>query len=146
MLDIKINLLKNRLYITYSPYPEDPRGNGIHAIEEAAKKLTPGFTCITRVTDIRNINPGVLRFARKARRVLENQGMARAVRTGELPKEKTAEKIAGDDATGSRFRTSRCPVLTAETPEKAEMLLDHWEHSEKEEDRREYLFAGNVMP
>jgi len=44
MLDINVNRLKNRLYITYSPYPELNWDKSLFAIKNAAGKLSPADT------------------------------------------------------------------------------------------------------
>lgn len=127
MIDIQVNLLKNRLYITYSPYPEHPRENQFAAIAKAAEKLTPGFTCITRIIDVGTIDQQIMQFIRKARKLLLERGMAGVVRVGEFSREQatTAGLIPSEKATHDS--NYLCPVFTAESSEKAETMLDQFE-------------------
>ena len=143
MLDVKINLLKNRLYITCSPYPEDPYGNGIHAIRKAAGKLSSGFGCITRITDIRPMDQQAVRQVREAREVLVDMGMTHAVRIGELPEAGHADIAAIEPEIIRRYSGSRCTVFTADTPEKAENLLDRIGETSRGENRFTPGFAGD---
>ncbi len=143
MLDIKINLLKNRLYITYSPYPEDPYGNGIHAIRKAAGKLSSGFGCITRFTDIRSMDQQTDRQVREAREMLVDMGMTRAVRIGEFPEGDHADIAGIEPEIIRRYSGRRCTVYTADTPVKAENLLDRADKTSRTENRFNPGFAGN---
>ncbi len=128
MLDIKVNLLKNRLYITYSPYPELNWDKSLFAIKNAADKLSPGFSCVTRITDIRNIDEKVIRFIRQARKMLVDKGMARAVRIGEPSSRENgaAHTNDTDPEIENRYGNCKCRISTADTPEKAEIILDQW--------------------
>lgn len=131
MMDIKVDLLKNRLYITYSPYPDNLRENGFQAITKAAEKLTPGFTCITRITDIRHIDHKIMQFVRQATQLLVDQGMACAVRIGDFSRNNTAGEKKGDPRIKNGDTSYKCPISTADTLEKAEMILDQWESTGK---------------
>lgn len=141
MLDIKINLLKNRLYITYSPYPESGWEKSIFAIKKAADKLSPGFSCVTRITDIRNIDDKIIRFIRQARKMLVDKGMARAVRIGEPSRREIGAANGNDPETENRYGNCKCRISTADTPEKAEMILDRWEKSREKAPARKHKSA-----
>jgi len=141
MLDIKINLLKNRLYITYSPYPESSWEKSIYAIKNAADKLSPGFSCVTRVTDIRNIDDNIIRFIRQARKMLLDKGMARAVRIGEPSRRETRSANGNDPETENRYGNCKCRISTADTPEKAEIILDRWEKTREKASTQKHKSA-----
>lgn len=131
MMDIKVDLLKNRLYITYSPYPENSRENGFQAITKATEKLAPGFTCITRITDIRHIDHKIMQFVRQATQLLVDQGMACAVRIGDFSGNNTAGEKNGAPRIKNGDAPYKCPISTADTLEKAEIILDQWENAGK---------------
>ena len=144
MLDIKINLLKNRLYITYSPYPESSWEKSIYAIKRAADKLSPGFSCVTRITDIRNIDDNIIRFIRQARKMLVDKGMARAVRIGEPSRRETRSANGNDPETENRYGNCKCRISTADTPEKAEIILDRWEKTREKASTQKYKSAYSI--
>ena len=145
MLQIKVNLLKNRLYITYSPYPEDTEGNGLHAIKKATEKLAPGFTCITRVTDLRNVDNKIVKFVRQARKLLEDKGVSGLARIGDFPgRGNDAARMIGTWKT-ARYDKYSFPVFTADTPEQAENVLDRWEKACNEETTPERKYAESIF-
>ncbi len=131
MIDIQVNLLKNRLYITYSPYPENTLENQIAAITKAAEKLTPGFTCITRIIDVGTIDEQIMQFIRKGRKLLVERGMAGVVRVGEFSLEQAATAGLIPSEVATYYSKYPCPVFIADTSEKAETILDLYEKDRK---------------
>ncbi|NOY68336.1 MAG: hypothetical protein GXP53_02425 [Deltaproteobacteria bacterium] len=124
MLDVKVNILKNRLYITLGRIPKN-RVNGAHlTIEKALINLAPGFTCITRVVDIRDVDEKDIAEIMKVQGLLEEHGMAMAARVG-------AEH--GKEILTFTGKSVGYAAFTAKTIDEAERLLDEWESEQKGE-------------
>lgn len=118
MLDVKVNVLKNRLYITLGRIPKS-RVNGAHlTIEKALVNLTPGFTCITRVVDIRDIDEKDVAEIKKVQGLLEEHGMVMAARVG---------VEHGKEILTFTGKSIHYAAFAAKTIDEAEHLLDQWE-------------------
>ena len=133
MLDIKVNLLKNRLYVTYSPYPADTFENNIAGITKAAEKLSPGFTCIARIINVGEIDRKIMQFVRQARKHLIQYGMARVVRVGELSLKQAFAANLIPSELETDYTHYPCPIFTADSMEKAELMLDRYERNRSDE-------------
>jgi len=109
MLDVRVNLLKNRLYITLGRGRKHKLENSIQILENAADKLTPGFTCVTRITDCRGFDSTENGFCARIEKLLSDRGMAHLIRIGDV-----------DTA-----NSGNCEI--ADTMESADQILDLWE-------------------
>ncbi len=121
MLEIKIDLLKNRLYITLGRVRKDKVADSARQIEEEIHKLEPGFTCITRMIDVREIDANDVRAIIEIQDMLAEHGMSKAVRVGADAGKELLDRI-GHDVSYS--------ALSADTLEEAEQILDEWESGE----------------
>jgi len=115
MLDVRVNLIKNRLYLTLGWTQRDKLNKAFPAIAKAADKLSPGFSCITRVIDARGIQSSDIREIQKVQQYLIDCGMRRVVRVGE----ETGKRLLR--LAGMQYE-SIC--TEAASPEEAETLLD----------------------
>ena len=82
MLEVKVDLLKNRLYITLGRIQRNKVKNAHEVVEKAAKKLAPGFTCVTRIIDARDIDQNDIDEIKRIQIMLAERGMSKAVRVG----------------------------------------------------------------
>jgi len=82
MLEVKVDLLKNRLYITLGRIQKNKVKNAYEMVEKEVKKLAPGFTCITRIIDARDIDQNDIDEIKKIQLMLADRGMSKAVRVG----------------------------------------------------------------
>jgi len=121
MLEIKIDLLKNRLYITIGRVRKDKVADSARQIEEEIRKLEPGFTCITRMIDVREIDENDVRAIIDIQDLLAERGMSKAVRVGDDAGKELLDRIGHDVS---------YIALSAETLEEAEQILDEWESGE----------------
>lgn len=117
MLDVRIDLIKNRLYLTLGWTQRDKLNKAFPAIAKAANKLSPGFSCITRVIDGRGIQTSDITEIQKVQQYLIDCGMRRVVRVGE----ETGKRLLR--LAGMQYE-SIC--TEAASPEEAETLLDAW--------------------
>ena len=115
MLEIKVDVLKNRLYLTLGRVRKDKVADSSRKIEEEIHRLDPGFSCITRILDVRDIDENDVLEIIKIQDLLTEKGMARAVRIG-VDKGKELIDTIGED--GSYV------TLTADSLEEAEKMLD----------------------
>ncbi len=118
MIEVKTDLLKNRLYITFGRIFPNTIDDIIDKISKVAWDLRPGFTCITRITDIRE--PDEEEFIRitKIQDYLLSIGISKVVRVGYKVGTELLEK------------TSREVGYTSETAssiKEAERILDEFE-------------------
>ena len=86
-------------------------------IEEKIRALEPGFTCLTRIIDIRDITDDDIQAITQVQRLLCECGMSIAVRIGIDEGKKFLDRI-GQDVTYS--------VNHANSPQEAEKILDEW--------------------
>jgi hypothetical protein len=121
MLEIKIDLLKNRLYITLGRVRKDKVADSARQIEEEIHKLEPGFTCITRMIDVREIDANDVRAIIEIQDMLAEHGMSKAVRVGADAGKELLDRIGQDVS---------YIALSADTLEEAEQILDEWESGE----------------
>jgi PP-loop superfamily ATP-utilizing enzyme len=124
MLETKIDLLKNRLYITLGRVRKDKVADSAKKIEVEIHKLEPGFTCITRIIDVREIDANDVRAIIEIQDLLSEHGMSKAVRVGDDSGKELLDRIGQDVS---------YIALSADTLEEAEQILDEWESSEKRE-------------
>jgi hypothetical protein len=117
MLDVKIDLLKNRLYITLGRARNDQVSNSVPMIEEKIRQLESGFTCITRIIDMREINEDDVKAITQVQSLLCKYGMSKAVRVG-IDKGKEILDQVGQDVNYS--------TTSANSPQEAEKILDEW--------------------
>jgi len=117
MLDVKVNLLKNRLYITVGRIQKNKVKNSFSIVEKAVRKLEPGFTCITRIIDARDIDQNDINEIKKIQEMLAEMGMSKAIRVG-IENGKLLLNQVGKD--------TQYIASDATTLEKAEQLLDDW--------------------
>lgn len=82
MLDVRVNLLKNRLYVTLSRVRQHELENSLQILENATKKLAPGFTCIARLIDFRGFDSRNGSLYEKIEQSLCDCGMVHMVRIG----------------------------------------------------------------
>ncbi|MBS3757736.1 MAG: hypothetical protein KGY61_03650 [Desulfobacterales bacterium] len=82
MWSVRVDLIKNRLYLTLGRIPNNKVKNVLDAIEGAVKKLAPGFSCVTRIVDARDINASDVAEIKKIQAWLLACGMRRVVRVG----------------------------------------------------------------
>ncbi len=120
MLDVRINFLKNRLYLTLDQMHSKRLERSIPVLENAAKKLTPGFTCITRVVDIREPEATDFKHFEKVDQLLSDFGLAHVVYVGLA----NGNRLPPFSETPPYYTAS-----TANTIEAAERQLDLWEAS-----------------
>ena len=120
MLEVKIDLLKNRLYITLGRIQKQKVKNAHEVVEKAAKKLAPGFTCVTRIFDARDIDQNDIDEIKKIQTLLTELGMSKAVRIGMEDGKELLHQV-GKDAT---YVASEAATL-----DQAEQILDNWENS-----------------
>ena len=117
MLEVKVDLLKNRLYITLGRILKNKVKNAHEMVEKAAKKLTPGFTCVTRIFDARDIDQNDIDEIQKIQAMLADLGMAKAVRIGMADGKQLLNQVGGNTLYGTE---------DAATLDQAEQLLDNW--------------------
>lgn len=117
MFDAKVDLLKNRLYITLGRVQKNQVKNSFDMIQKAAAKLEPGFTCVTRIIDTREIDENDIAEIQRIQKMLADYGMSRVIRVG-AQKGRTLMQTVGDNVS--------YPVEEAGTIEEAEQILDAW--------------------
>jgi hypothetical protein len=120
MLEVKVDLLKNRLYITLGRIQKAKVKNAHEVVGKEAKKLAPGFTCVTRVFDTRNIDQNDIDEIKEIQVMLADLGMAKAVRIGMADGKQLLNQVGKDAAYGTE---------DAATLDQAEQILDNWETS-----------------
>lgn len=117
MLDVKVDLLKNRLYITVGRIQKNKVKNSFDIVEKAASKLEQGFTCITRIIDARNIDQNDIEEIKKIQLMLSENGMAKAVRVGVENGKLLLNRVGKD---------SEYIASDATTIDEAEKMLTDW--------------------
>ena len=115
MLEIKVDILKNRLYLTLGRVRKDKVADSSKRVEEEIHRLDQGFSCITRILDVRDIDENDIHEIIKIQDLLSEKGMARAVRVGIEAGKELLDRI-GQDA--------GYVALTADNLEEAERILD----------------------
>ena len=115
MLEIKVDILKNRLYLTLGRVRKDKVADSSKRIEEEIHRLDQGFSCITRIVDVRDIDENDIHEIIKIQDLLSEKGMSRAVRVGIEAGKELLDRI-GEDA--------GYVALTADNLEEAEKILD----------------------
>lgn len=121
MLEIKVNPLKNRLYITLGRVRKDKVADAAKSISEKIRSLDQGFTCITRIVDIRDIDENDIREILKIQDLLSQNGMSKAVRVGAETGKDLLDRLGQDVS---------YIALSAATLEEAEQILDEWEEED----------------
>ncbi|MFO7839830.1 MAG: hypothetical protein R6X08_10095 [Desulfosalsimonadaceae bacterium] len=117
MLDVRIDLIKNRLYLTLGWTQRDKRNKALPAISKAVNKLIPGFGCIIRIIDARGIRSSDIKEFQKVQQYLLDCGMQQVVCVGEE---------SGKKLLYSAGRQYESICAEASSLEKAETLLDEW--------------------
>ncbi len=119
MLDVKVDLLKNRLYLTLGlgRVQKKKTGKALAIIEKAAGKLEPGFSCIARILDAKDMNSADIEAVKTIQRRLVAFGMTRVVRVG---------SEHGKQLLSLLGKEIRHMSLDAADLEEAEFLLDEW--------------------
>jgi len=115
MLEIKVDILKNRLYLTLGRVRKDKVADSSKRVEEEIHRLDQGFSCITRILDVRDIDENDIHEIIKIQDLLSEKGMSRAVRVGIEAGKELLDRI-GEDA--------GYVALTADNLEEAEKILD----------------------
>lgn len=118
MLEVKVDLLKNRLYITLGRIQKNKVKSAHEVVGKAAKKLTPGFTCVTRIVDARDIDQNDIDEIKEIQALLAGLGMAKAVRIGMADGKQLLNQVGKNTLYGTE---------DAATLDQAEQLLDNWE-------------------
>ncbi|MBC2714824.1 MAG: hypothetical protein HF978_05875 [Desulfobacteraceae bacterium] len=118
MLEVKVDLLKNRLYITLGRIQKNRVKNAYEVVEKAAKKLASGFTCVTRIIDARDIDQNDIDEIIRIQMMLADLGMSKAIRVG-VENGKLLLKQVGK---GTEYIATDAATL-----DKAEQMLDNWE-------------------
>jgi len=117
MIEVKVNLLKNRLYVTLGRVRKDMVGTAYNEVVKAVSKLDDGFTCITRIIDIRKMDEKDIEEIIKIQRYLSDNGLKKVIRVGTvIDKEKSIF-----------IRDVNYEISVAKTLEDAETQLDEWE-------------------
>ncbi len=119
MLEVKVDLLKNRLYITLGRIQKNKVKNAHEVVGKSAKKLAPGFTCVTRIVDARDIDQNDIDEIKKIQAMLAGLGMAKAVRIGMADGKQLLNQVGKNTLYGTE---------DAATLDQAEQLLDAWEN------------------
>jgi hypothetical protein len=128
MLDVKVNLLKNRLYITLGRVRRDKVTEAAKQVAAEVCKLDPGFTCIARIVDIRDIDESDISEIRRIQELLASHGMSKVIRVGV----DDGKQLLDDIAKGLNYITG-----FASTLEEAEASLDAWEAERLRESRKD---------
>ncbi|MCK5784647.1 MAG: hypothetical protein KAH06_09370 [Desulfobacterales bacterium] len=115
MYEVKASLLKNRLYITIGKVFSKEIKDISKDVEKVAWELRPGFTCITRITDLGDLTEHESGQIKKIQDYLLSIGMAKVVRVGYQPGTQALEK------TGKEVGYSAESVSSIK---KAERILD----------------------
>lgn len=116
MLHVTVDLLRNRLYLTLGWIQKNKIKEAMPAIEKATGKLTPGFSCITRIIDTRKADTADMAEIKKIQQYLISRGMSRVVRVGAESGKKLFRLLGKDYQSISH---------EAATLEKAETILDN---------------------
>lgn len=82
MFNVRVDLIRNRLYLTLDRIQKNKVKHALTVIEKAAKKLEPGFSCVTRIIEGRDINASDVAEIKKIQGCLVACGMSRLVRVG----------------------------------------------------------------
>jgi hypothetical protein len=82
MFNVRVDLIKNRLYLTFGCIQKNRVKYVLNVIEKAAKKLDPGFTCVTRIIDARDVSASDVSDIKEIQERLVACGMSRVVRVG----------------------------------------------------------------
>ena len=117
MLEVKVDLLKNRLYITIGRIQRNKVKNSSDIVEKAVAKLEPGFTCLSRIIDARDIDQNDIEEIKKIQMMLAKSGMAKAVRVGVENGKLLLNRVGKD---------TEYIASDATTLEEAEKMLDEW--------------------
>lgn len=115
MLEIKVDVLKNRLYLTMGRVRKDKVADASKRIEKEIHRLDAGFSCITRILDVRDIDENDIREIMNIQDLLAEKGMARVVRVGIEEGKELLDRV-GQDVGYIAF--------TADDLEEAEEILD----------------------
>jgi hypothetical protein len=115
MLEIKVDVLKNRLYLTLGRVRKDKVADSAKQIEEQIHRLDAGFSCIARILDVRDIDEHDIRQIMNIQDLLAEKGMARVVRVGIEEGKKLLDSIGQDVG---------YIALSADDLEEAESILD----------------------
>ena len=117
MFEVKTNLLKNRLYLTFGRIAPDKLNEMKNKVFEAVEKLEPGFTCVTRIVDHREFSIADVEHHKSIQEFLKAKGVSKVVRIGvESGKEFLAEL---SEITGYQAHT-------ANSLEEADLFLNKW--------------------
>ena len=117
MFDAKVDLLKNRLYITLGRVQKNKVKNSFEIVQKAAAKLEQGFTCVTRIIDTRDIDENDIAEIQKIQKMLADYGMSRAIRIGARAGKSMMQTVGNNVS---------YLVDEADTVEQAEQILDAW--------------------
>lgn len=115
MLQIKVDVLKNRLYLTMGRVRKDKVADASKRIEKEIHRLDTGFSCITRILDVRDIDENDIREIMNIQDLLAEKGMARVVRVGIEEGKELLDRVGQDVG---------YIALTADDLEEAEEILD----------------------
>lgn len=115
MLQIKVDVLKNRLYLTLGRVRKDKVTDSSKQIGEEIHRLDTGFSCIARILDVRDIDGNDIQEIMKIQDLLAEKGMARVVRVGIEEGKELLDRIGQDVG---------YIALTADDLEEAEKILD----------------------
>jgi hypothetical protein len=121
MLGVKVDVLKNRLYLTLGRVRKDEVADSAKKIEEEIKKLEHGFTCVTRIIDMRTVDDKDVREIIKIQDMLCEYGVSKVVRVGLEEGKDLLDRVGQDTA---------YIAVNAENLEDAEELLEQWELKE----------------
>jgi hypothetical protein len=97
MFKVDIDLLKNRLYLTVGPINKDRLDSVIDEIAEAVDQLDRGFTCVTRVIDVRKLGEQDVLTVIKVQDLLTTKGVSMVARVGIVEGKQILDRI-GEDA------------------------------------------------
>lgn len=117
MFKVDVNLIKNRLYLTVGPINKDRLDSVIDEIADAVADLDPGFTCVTRVIDVRKLDEQDVLTVIRVQDLLTDKGVAMVARVGIVEGKQILARI-GEDA---GYLT-----VDVESPEEADTVLDKW--------------------
>ncbi len=117
MLDVRVDLIKNRLYLTVSGLYRNNTQLSVSLLEKAVHKLAPGFTCITRVINGGDLDDGDIAEIQAIQKLLADHQMAHVVRIGD----ENGRQLLNTFGRKVPYR-----ITEAASMEDAEEILDQW--------------------
>lgn len=129
MLNVQIDLIKNRLYLTVGSIHHNNIRLSVNLVEKALCKLEAGFTCITRVIDAVDFDREEIEEIQTIQKLLAEHEMAHMVLIGD---------VKGRHLLKTFGREVPYRITEAASMEEAEEILDEWvkQHENAADDAR----------